>query len=52
MEGMGVGAIVINPADATICTASGQCSNFQKSSLNSRQIRTGLQNPFNYPCNF
>lgn len=33
-EGMGVGVIVINSADATSRTASGQCSNFQKSSLN------------------
>lgn len=46
------GAIVINAADAAFCNASGQCSHFQKSPLNSLQIPTGLHNPFKSPCNF
>lgn len=45
-------AIVINAADATSCIASGQCSHFQKSPLNSLQIPTGLRNPFKSPCDF
>lgn len=47
----GGAGIVINAADATSCTTSGQCSHFQKSPLNSLQIPTGLQNPFKSPCN-
>lgn len=38
-------AIVINAADAAFRSASGQCSHFQKTSLNSQQIPAGLQNP-------
>lgn len=46
MRGGGEG-IIINAADAAFCSASGQCSHFQKSSLNSLQIPAGLENPFN-----
>lgn len=48
----GGGAIVINAADAALRSASGQCSHFQKSPLNSLQIPTGLRNPFKSSCNF
>lgn len=50
--GEGGGAIVINAADAAFCSASGQCSHFQKSPPNSLQIPAGLQNPFRSLCNF
>lgn len=46
------GAIVINAADAALRSASGQCSHFQKSPLNSLQIPTGFRNPFKSSCNF
>lgn len=46
LVGGGGWAIVINAADAAVGGASGQCSHFQKSPLNSLQIPTGLQNPF------
>lgn len=42
-------AIVINAADAAVGGASGQCSHFQKSPLNSLQIPTGLRNPSKFP---
>lgn len=46
------GAIVINAADAAFCSASGQCSHFQKSPPNSLQIPAGLQNLLKPFCNF
>lgn len=50
--GVREGAIVINAADAAFCSASGQCSHFQKSPPKFLQIPAGLCNPFKSFCYF